>query len=199
MKQTLCHEYVQRHCLDVPLVLHTTKTNVILWRKNSTNDDVIWRLFSVCWRAQDYHPGFYEVNYLEAIHNGFEIKKCFRDILRSEVWNWDQYERNILKTVEDIKKEKFLAKKNTEQNLAAWEMFLYLTDSCLAKNFSYEAIKLLEESIRSGYSLKKRNFAFYKAENYLKQFNDISYFWFQRIKPISATYNNRWLINLINE
>lgn len=199
MKQSLCQEYFQRHSLEVPVVPHVVKTNVILHCKNPDKEEHRWRLLSICWRPQDYHPSFYEVNYLEALYNGFEKQKCFQDFLRSDIWHWDCYEKNVLEIVKEIKKKKLLAKKRSEQTLAAWEMFLYICDSWLAKNFSNDAIKLLEESIRVGHPLKKRNFAFYKAENYLKQFNDISYFWFQRIKPIACNTDNDWMINLINE
>jgi hypothetical protein len=198
MKHLLCHEYLQRHSIKVPLVFHVIKTNVILWQKKEKNKPN-WRVLSLNWRSQDYHPGFYEVNYIEAIHNGFVGKKCFNHINRSDIWSWDQYEINLLKIVKEMSDQKILAKNNTEQLLAAWEMFVFLTDSYLAKKFNYSFFHLLERSTHYSYSLKERKVAFQKAEIILNKDLFISSFWNNRIKPISYTTNNKWLIKLINQ
>lgn len=200
MKQSLYHEYIQRHHLKLPLVSYSTKTNVILRQKTKRSEKPVWRILSLNWRPQDYHPSFFEVNYLEAIHNGFNNNKCFKDILRSDTWYWDQYEINLLNIIKEIKNQEFFAQKTTENILAAWEMFVFLTDSYLADKFDYDFFQLLEKSIYKSYSLRERKLAFKKVENLLEKKDPTIWdFWQHRIKPISCVANNQWLVHLINE
>jgi hypothetical protein len=195
MKQLLCHEYVQRHSLKIPLVLYPEKSNVILRHKTEN----IWRIFSLHWRVQDYHPSFYEVNYFEIIHNGLQNKKYFKDIIRTEIWNWDQYESNMLSTVKEIKNENFVAKEASQNLLSAWSIFVYLADSCLANKFDYGFFEILNQSLYNKLPVKKRLAAFYAAEEFLKNDPLVWEFWNHRIKPISSPTNSKWLIELINE
>lgn len=195
MKQLLCHEYAERHLSNIPLVLYPEKTNVILRHKIEN----IWRIFSLHWRAHDYHPGFYEVNYFEIIHNGFQNKKFFKDIIRMEVWNWDQYENNVLTLVKQMKNENFIAKNSSQNLLSAWSICVYLADSYLANKFNYDFFEVLNKSLYNKFPVKTRLAALCAAEELLKKDSSIWEFWNNRIKPISRPTNSSWLIELINE
>ena len=197
--QSLHHEYLQRHSVDIPLVFYDKKINIIL---KSTTENIQWRILSLLWRPQDYHPGFYEVNYLEAVRNGFEASRCFKDLIRSDVWYWDQYETNLLQLVKKTKVDNFLAIRPSGQMLAAWEIFLFVVDAHLSQIVDLDFIKLLQESVCAKNTIAKKLKAFRKAERLLKYyFNDAWSFWHYRIKPIanSPNNNNQWLIKIIND
>lgn len=196
MKLSLHQEYLQRHCANVPVVLYNKATHVFLKNK----DRYEWRFVSILWRHQESHPGFFEATYSQPLHNGFESQKFLKDFFKSQTWYWDEYEKNILNLVSSIKSDGFKAIEAKNQMLAAWEMFLLIADSWLAKTTDTTFFKYVEQSINSNCSISKRLESCKKAQDYLRENNNSAYdFWFFQMRLSARDQNNYWLTRLINE
>jgi hypothetical protein len=195
MKISLQQEYLQRNNCNIPIVLYNSKTYVFIKDTHKS----LFRTISILWRHQESHPGFYEVTYSEPIHNGFESHRFVKDFLKSEIWHWDQYEKNILNLVASIKKEEFKAIDSNKQILAAWQIFLTITDSWLAKTTDRSFLRHVEQSLDNSLSISKRLNACKVAQEYLKETKNKAFdFWFFQIRPFAKDQNNQWLIDLIN-
>lgn len=198
MNLSLQEEYFNRHNLEIPIVLFKPKSTVFVKTKTQPS---VWRIFTTNWRDQDArHPGFYEINYSEAIHNGFtkENGVLLKHICQSERWEWDHYEENILNLTNSLRSSDFVAIHPIEQVLAGWHMFLIMFDQYLSdtmpQEFLHSAVKCLDSNI----GLSSRTSLFVTAEKYLRMNQpSVAEIWNCRILPMAKNHSD-WLVKLIN-
>jgi hypothetical protein len=197
MKLSLHEEYLTRNKADVPIVLYEKKTFVIL---KSTEGPLKWRSLAINWRRQEAHPGSFEVEYSQVVHNGFDKNSFFIDIFNPQSWSWSMYEESILILVEAIKKEKFIAAPKHELYFACWEAFLTMTDAWLSRNMnSFDFFHHVLQSIKKDRSLAERLESLQRAEEMIRDVDSIVYeLWAYKIKPFSKNNENEWLVRLIN-
>ena len=191
MKQSIIQEYISRNKIKIPVVCFKKKSCIIL--KNKKND--IHRILSITWRNQDYHPGFYDINYYEPIKNGLEKTKLFQNLL-SDFWHYEEYEDNLLNFCEIIKKENFYCASYQQQIFDAWKIFLDLSGDKLSKTYDFDFNEqfYIFQSLRS---LKDKKYYFNIIQNTLKtKKNHYSDLWFYRIKSVFLTSNSKWLADL---
>lgn len=192
MKTSIIKEYILRNKIKVPVVCFKKKSCVVL--KNKKNEN--FRILSITWRNQDYHPGFYDINYYEPIKNGLETTKLFHNLL-SDIWHYEEYEDNLLDFCKTIKQENFYCCSYSQQIFDAWKIFLDLAGSGLFKtyNFDFEQQFCILQSAKS---LKDKKHHFDNLQNVLKsKKNQYSDLWFYRIKSVFLTSNSRWLTDLL--
>lgn len=194
MKLALHQEYLARHNSQASLVLYNKKNVVFL------KNDTLWRTLLITWRDQELHPGFYEVRHSQVIHNGYEERMSFES-LESTSWYWDQYEPNIHVIAKQLKHEGFKAVPSKEQVLAAWNIFLIITDSWIAKNMDSHFFEKVEGSIRDDYSPEIRAKFLHEAQLMLASTGDTDLIdiWLHQLWPLTKVQNSEWLIRLINE
>jgi hypothetical protein len=157
----------------------------------------MWRILAFSWREPDRHPGFFETQYTEVIHNGCDRGKLVSDVSPSELWYWDQYETSVLKLSEKIRRSGFEAIKAEEQVLAAWVIFNIMYDSWLARNAQPGYYKLLEMVLRSDLDLGVREKACTTAQRQLAIDSKVADVWSYQLMPL-ARYGAEWLVKLIN-
>lgn len=197
--RSLCQEYLHRHNFKKNLPVHRHRATVFL--KSNFEFSNNWRVFSILWREQERHPGFYEINYSNVVHNGIQNNKFLKEIYVSEVWYWDEYEHKLFKFLKNIKKDGFYAVDDSLAVLAAWEIFLIMCDSWLAQNASLDLIKCIEKTINKNLKIEDRILEQQKAQSLIGKLQNsrVNDLWVFQIKPLLKDQNNQWLIDLINE
>jgi hypothetical protein len=199
---SLHQEYLERNHYKRPVVLYKQKTTVFLrsYYPKSGCFSNAWRVLTILWREQDRHPGFYEVAYSEVVHNGLENRNFLKQIQPSDIWYWDEYEKNLLKIVSSIKKDNFYATPSIETTLSAWEVFLIMADSWLARNTDSNFIECVGKTINHQLPLDVRLKAHANAQIILKTIqgpaNDL---WFYQIQSMIKNQENEWLVKILNE
>lgn len=192
---SLHEEYMARHGVKEPIVLYRRKTSLFLVSKSQP---VRRRMLSIVWRERETRPGFFQLTYNQAVKDGYESENVVQDVFEPMTWDWDEHETSVLDLVDDIKCE-FTAPDQTKQFLAAWETFLYMTDSWLARHMSSLFFCLVGKSLDAEGSLMSRLEAIDSAGDMLrKKDRNIFDFWHCQLKPISTT-NSKWISNLIND
>jgi len=196
---SLQEEYLKRHRSKIRPVLFKSKTCVFLKLKNAHYKNPKWRILSFTWREQERHPGFFEANYCQVIYNSYATKSFTNELL-SDTLYWDAYEIMVRKLIQSIQKENFVAIPMEEQALAAWEVFLYVADSKLAKSFDPCFYTSLETSIRKDLSLQQRLKACRDCQLHLNQCDSFLYdVWFHQFFGLEKITDSEWLVDLINE
>lgn len=194
MSRALHQEYIERHKLAVPVVLYNARSTAFI---RSKNEPYTWRVLVLAWRDVSRHPGFFEVSYNEAIHDGFNNSSgLIREIGHVNCY-WDVYEDYILRLAESIRASGFIAPPIAEQTLAAWGFFLYMFDSWLAATMDSNFFWLVEYTLRQDVSLNARLKAFHVAKKQLAAIPEISKLLLYQILPLARSSSD-WLVNLIN-
>lgn len=190
----LHQEYLERNGFKNPLVLYNKKTTVFLKPKNNFTDCNYnnWRILSILWNETNSRTGFYEVSYCDVIHNSF-LKPIY-----VYVWNWDEYEINLLKIISLIKKDNFYATPSNETLFSAWEVFLISSDYWLSKNTSNEFAQCVEKTINYKLSLDSRLKEYVKAKKILELHSVLPSCFF-KIQSMIENQDNEWLEKIINE
>jgi hypothetical protein len=195
MALNLVQEYLKRINSKDNLVFHKQKFSIFLFKKND------FRILDVSWGFVDSHPGGYKVDYLQVAHNGYETKCILFELKPCSFWNYDQYEKNMLKIVESIKFENYKTSNVDGQIFLAWHVFLLSIDSWLSKEMNkIEPIffNYLEKSMRLDYSFEKRLECIEKADKIMLGYDPkVSAFWKHRIKPYTKNQDIDWLVRLI--
>jgi hypothetical protein len=191
MKISIIQEYISRNKIKVPVVCFKKKSCVILKNKK----DESYRILSITWRNQDYHPGFYDINYYEPIKNVLNTKLF--NTLFSDIWHYEGYEDNLLDFCKTIKQENFYCGSYSQQIFDAWKIFLDLAgiDLCKTYNFDFQKQFFILQSIRSSKE-KKHHF---DSLQILLRSKKTSYsdLWFYRIKSVFLNVNSKWLADLL--
>jgi len=192
MKTSIIKEYILRNKIKVPVVCFKKKSCVVL--KNKKNEN--YRILSITWRNQDYHPGFYDINYYEPIKSGIDTTKLFHSLL-SDIWHYEEYEDNLLDFCQIIKQENFYCGPYSQQIFDAWKIFLDLAGDDLSRtyNFDFRQQFFVLQSIRF---LKDKKHHFNYLQSVLRSTkNQYSDLWFYRIKSVFLTSNSKWLTDLL--
>lgn len=191
----LHEEYIARYNLDVPIIIFNHRSTVLLKSKTMPYK---WRVLAFTWREPDRHPGFFELTYSEAVHNGYERGVLLMSVKPTESFNWDEYENAVLETVMRIKKTGFVGVKPEEQVLATWAIFLMMYDSWLAKNVNSSFFNLVELALSSEADLVSREKACLAAQKQLVIDSKVNDVWSYQLLPL-ARYGSEWLVKLIND
>lgn len=193
---SLHEEYTRRRSPYKPLVLYEKRSAVLL---KSTAKPYNWRILSINWIDHGYHPGHFEVSYSHIIHNGFEDGMLMRDI-SSEGWYWDEYERNLLNYVGNIKKSGYDATFVEEHLLSCWEIYLILIDSWLSENMSLDFFDVVEQSLNTENSIDSRTELVNDALNSIEEKSEVvSDIWKFSVAPLARHQHTNWLADLVNE
>lgn len=190
----LHEEYIKRHKIDIPVVLYKQRSTVLL---RSQNTPYRWRILAFRWRELDNHPGFWEIFYNEAVHNGHEIKTLVNDVYKIEVCHWNKYESSVYFMISRVLADEFVAIEPEEQVLAVWQIFLMMYDSWLARHMGNGFFELVGISINSLLPRAGRLEAIDEAQRQLcidKTINDV---WAFQLLPL-AKAGSEWLVRLIN-
>lgn len=187
----LHEEYIKRHNINIPVVLRVHRSCVFLKSKTSS----MGRILTLSWRNSTRHPGYFEMNYFNVLHNGCEDDTLIHPI-RFEDWKWPEYEFEILKMVEEIKQD-YIAVNSQEVFLAAWFAFLIMCDSWLAKHMNPHFFTLVEASIQSNNDSQSRKIVAIEAIQQLPEKSYARDVWHMMMLPL-ATCESKWLIGLIN-
>lgn len=191
----LHEEYIRRHGLDIPVVLYNQRTSVIL---RSNDLPYRWRLITISWHHPDRHPGYFEVGYTEAIHNGWEEGKLVRELSRPAYWHWDAYEPSVLNLAAAVKQTPFRAVADEEKLLAAWAVFLYMYDSWYASRADKVFQNFAYQSLRGDLTTLQRRNNYESAVGLLTGDSKIEEVWQRQLYPLSRI-GSEWLVKLINE
>lgn len=199
MPLSLHQEYLLRHNCSVPIVLYRRKTSVLL--KNPNYDGSIrWQIFTIYWKEDERHPGYFEFEHFEANHNSFQKGKLFTPLHDLEKWFWDDYEIKILNLARMLKESQFVAITSDQKKIAGWEMFLFLTDAWLAKSMDNSFYKLVEKTLSKDFPLEQRILACVDCQNYLSKVSKTAWdFWQYTIFPIIKDADSDWFASLVNE
>ncbi len=190
---SLYEEYLNRHSIDIPVILYNNNTNVYV-----ANDYTpVPRRFSITWYEQESHPGYFVFSYCELIHNGFESERLAREFIDSGAIYWDHYEGMVKKYVNLMRNDGFRAVSEELQEIASWQGYLTVIDSFLSKEMDTDFFNLVGQSLCSSLSLDVRLEA---IESAIDKISDISPslcdMWFDEFLPVNN--NNSWLVKLIN-
>lgn len=191
----LHEEYIRRNGLNIPVVLYNHRSRAFLRSKDTPSK---WRILAFYWHEPDRHPGYFEISFVEPVHNGHAGGKLIKDYMKPTMCYWDEYEYNVLKFVKYIQENGFEAIKPSEQILAAWQIFLIMYDSWLARHMDAGFFKLAGTSLDANLSLSRRMEAFEAAQSQLcidKRTNDV---WAFQLLPLAKS-GSEWLVRLINE
>lgn len=195
MPMSLHEEYIQRHNLNVPVVLYNHRSTVFLRNKDAPYN---WRVLVFSWRDGGNHPSFFEITYSEAVHNGHEQGKLIKDLIPATICYADDYEAAVHRMVANVRNAGYYAFPPEEQILAAWHFFLKICDSWLASTMDQAFFWLVEHTLRSDLPVSARLKACSVAQKQLwfdSRANDL---WSYQILPL-ARYGSEWLVKLINE
>lgn len=194
MPMSLHEEYIHRHKLDVPVVLYNHRSTVFLRNKDAPQS---WRILVLAWRDGGNHPGFFEVSYNEAIHNGHLMGKLVKDLIPNSTCFWDEYEACVLRMAQSIRKAGYSAVPTEETTLAAWQFFLIMYDSWLAETMDRSFFWLVEHTLRPDLPLEARHKACHVAQKQLTVDSRVNDLWHYQILPL-AKHGSEWLVKLIN-
>jgi hypothetical protein len=111
---------------------------------------------------------------------------------------WDQYEKFVLDTVQELKGGGFRATESEEAILAVWEIFLIMYDSWLARNMDSTFFCLVEQSTKKSASVESRIKACALAQKFLAIDSHVENVWTFQLLPL-ARYGAEWLTRLIND
>lgn len=191
----LHEEYINRKKLDIPLFLYKSRSSVFLKSKDAPHK---WRILAFSWREPDRHPGYFVTDYTEVVHNGFDKGEFTKDIYNIDITYWDEYEGVVSCVVDLVKKHGYQAVKLEEQTLAAWQIFLMMYDSWLARNMDVGFFKTVGRSLDQGLTRRERESALREAQNLLGVDRRINDMWAYQILPLAKT-RSEWLVRLIND
>lgn len=191
----LHEEYITRYNLDIPIILFNRRSTVLLKSKQSP---LMWRILAFSWREPDKHPGFFEVTYSEALHNGCERDSLLLSLTPMTCPYWDEYEETVLEMVAKVKRDGFSAVESSEQLLALWAIFLMMYDSWLARNMDASFFHLVELSLRSDLDISEREHNYVTAYSKLLGHSKIQDTWSYQLHPLTKTHSD-WLVKLIND
>lgn len=198
----LCQEYLKRNKIDGDFVFHCKKNTIFLKSIYSSKNPYLysWRIFTVIWREQERHPGFYDFSLSQVFHNGIKNNIFLKQIEKLDMIFFEEYEKNILDFVQKIKKDGFYATSYNSQTLSAWEIFLIMCDSWFARNSDKILMSLIEKTIDKSLPISNRLEFQHKAEILLKKTKSpASDLWTHQIEPLLKQDNNSWLVDLIND
>lgn len=195
----LYREYLKRHNFKNTVVFHNKKTTVFLKSNKLFSNQ--WRILSISWREQERHPGFYEINYSNVVHNGIDGRNLLQEIYASDTWYWDEYEFKLLRLLSDVRKDGFYAPSDRESILSAWEIFLIMCDSWIAHNANLDLIKSIEKTINKNLKIDDRLKEQKKAQELMMRLQNsrVNNLWIFQIQPLLKNLNSQWLVDLINE
>jgi hypothetical protein len=195
MEMSLSEEYIVRHKLNTPVVLYKSRSSVLL---KSAEKPYRWRIISISWREAKQHPGYFEVNYSKIILNGGLDKCPLKNVAKTAIWYWEQYEDQLLKTVAQIQSENFRAIPEEESNFAAWNVFLMMYDVWFASRMDAKFLVLAERILRTDLSITDRANALSQALKHLRDEDRGLYdLWLCQIQPLVKPRSD-WLTRLIN-
>lgn len=153
-------EYSRRHNLNIPIICYDKKSSVFL---RADKLPAIWNVLNIKWYHLDQsHPGFYQIELLEPIHNSLG-KSCFAPIKENTSVHWDDYYNKMIDLAYYYKAKKMRVVPAAERMLSAWQMFLIIYDGWLAVNMHADFFGLVEQSTCPDLDTNTRTIAFRKA------------------------------------
>lgn len=183
----LYKEYLSRHKINIPVVQYDRESLIFL---RSKSDPVIWRIICFLWKHAEHHPGYFEYCCLAPVHNGGS--DCF-DRIDIIPLHWDEYERGVLKIVEEFR-DNFRAISYDDHFISAWKMFLFTCDFKLSQTQIDHT--LIESSIRPDINNLEQLSKQQEVESLLE--SKISRVWRSQFIPL-ASIHSKWLEILINK
>lgn len=175
----LHEEYISRHRLNVPVIKHDTRSNVVL--RNSNNK---LSILDIRWIEVGNHPGYYLVTRLSSSSEHEEETEVF----------YEDYDEYILHLALVFRSDDIRVVAENERELAIWEIFVEMYNLG-----SIESIKwCVRNSIRSDRSISYRNQFYQHALLELKKFVDYYDSYFYRFLPLVKGHSF-WLERIINE
>lgn len=184
----LHEEYIQRHKLDIPVVLRDSRSTLFLKTKNAPYR---WSIFGIVWRHKKHNPGFYQFSQMEPIRNGLG---AFNSVDVNDVY-WDQYETELFKIIDRYKGDGFFGVPKDHQILTAWEMFLYMYEDWLSRHMDFQFFRFVDQSTNTAFNLMMRFSAYENAVEMLSEHrNEV-----RDLEALLFNGHSQWLENLINE
>lgn len=190
----LHEEYILRHKLDVPVVRYDKKANVFLRTQSFPYN---WGILSTQWHEPQIHPGYFEINFSEPIHNSFHRSAYFSKVMSWSQVYWDDYEKILLGCVNACRETNLKVVPSQERVLVAWQMFLLIFDSWLAQHMKLEFFQFVEQSTRPDLDLEVRLIAYRAAHSILVQYSEVSDVLLYQILPLIKGHAT-WLEKLID-
>jgi hypothetical protein len=185
----LHEEYIERHKLNVPVVRYDKQSTVFL-----KNLDSQWCIFCTRWHECEWHPGHFEIQYVQPRHDGC-LNQLVDHIIAPRNVYWDEYEIHVLEFVCRLKGEGYQAIPFEDRHLATWQMFVTMHDSVLAK-MGYDFISLVGRSVSPSFSFGQRMEFMRAGRSQLKCNNSRLYDTLVRqVVPFSNNYA-KWLVDL---
>jgi hypothetical protein len=193
----LFEEYIKRHNLNVPLIYHNSKSTVLLKQKDIL---VSWKVLSFSWTIIPRHPSYYEIVLGQPVHDGYQpgllIQNC-RGYPKE--CHWDEYDGQVKHICGQLKQEGYQAIVGREKALAAWEIFLYIYDSYLARLMDKAFFWFVEQSINADLSVSVRSNACRVAKKMvMDKDSKLADALIYQIMPLVRD-DSDWLARIINE
>jgi hypothetical protein len=194
---TLFEEYAARCGLELPLVGYNNKSSLLLRSPDDVNPREYLLLRIDKDDEEEWCPVEFSVTLRQPVHDGYESEDWWADVFAPIDAYWEEYEEVLLKMVDSmgdcylhyhpVKEEDF--------ELAAWEMFLIIHDSWLAKHmddsfFSEVESSLFKENKRDRFLSYRRSLRMILLNTSLK--NGVA----NRLMPKLMDHSD-WLENLV--
>lgn len=179
----LCEEYVRRHALSIPLIIHAEYSAVFYQQDES------WLIHQADWHPPEIHPGHYSFRVFRPVHNGFERGRTFERIKEDTV-QWDEYEPRL---IEWSRQPRIVAKTKEEVLLASWEILLRCWDKALVRHIHMDD---LLQSLDSSATPKTRcEYVARCVESFSKSGSDCHRTWTTDLEKYRENYAY-WLAQL---
>lgn len=197
MRLSLHQEYCQRHNSSAKVVLYKPNTVLFLKSLNSDSQILRWQILTINHKEEVTQPSKFKISLWNMQHNGYEKENIFLDQFEPQEWYWDEYEGKILNLVSYFKLNSFKAFGFKDQVFAAWELFLFLTDSYLRNELDNSSYCFIKQSVNDDNPTKQKDFL--ESQIIIKKQDHKAYnLWFYNILPLAKNQENEWLVDLIN-
>ena len=203
----LFQEYSQRHNLSIPYVHHGNGRCVIR-NYDGKKFPSRWLFIELIWNIENESLGVFTFKVLYPSHdsgykqiNGYSVPSYFYSAV-AENWKWSEHEKKMYSWNRNLKyhNSSFL-ELITDKNLAllnAWEVFVFMHDTWLAKqNFNIK--NLVYESLNKELSNSKRTeICMDLFEKFTIQNPKLMYNWSETILKYFNNYSD-WLVDFIQK
>lgn len=184
----LQEEYIQRHSIDVPLIVCTNFGNVIF-----RHDDFRYLVAHLEWKYYSWHVGNFKIDIYNPVYNGYtegRLLNSYDDI----TIEWDNYQ-SFFRNWIPLWHGKIQPVTRHESLIACWEIFLYCFDGWLARNATTEFMKLIDET--SDFSNPNRVRYIKEAHKYLRLNHEAVAKKFESVILSFSTHYMDWISNLL--
>ena len=193
----LHEEYHKRKKYDFPILKFVDKGSVILHAKEGHKVDHEWLHVSIDYRVENNRAPYFSVwisttNIVYGTADFSNFTNGGGKIILEEKWEWETYEDNIIKLVNQYSKN-YKAIFNKEAIAISWHSFIASNQDWFVNNLPWKFVDILADSL----SLEDKSSSIKFVESFIKEKSEKVFLYWKTAKGTLDTKNySDWFVDI---